>query len=77
MLFRSVFTGVRRKDLEEVITSKGGKVGSGVSKNTSYLVVKTVGSGSSKEKKALDLKNKGQDINIIDVEKLEELLNDN
>ena len=69
-----VFTGVRRKDLEEVITSKGGKVGSGVSKNTSYLVVKTVGSGSSKEKKALDLKNKGQDINIIDVEKLEELL---
>ena len=67
-----VFTGVRRKDLEEVIESKGGKVGSGVSKNTSYLIMKSVGSGSSKEKKAISL-----GVEIMTVEQLEELLNDN
>ncbi len=50
-----VFTGVRRPDLESVIESRGGKIGSGVSKNTTYLVMKAVGSGSSKEKKAIDL----------------------
>ena len=64
-----VFTGVRRADLESVIESRGGKIGSGVSKNTTHLVMKSVGSGSSKEKKAIEL-----GIEIITVEQLENLL---
>jgi len=65
-----VFTGVRRVDLESVIESRGGKIGSGVSKNTSYLVMKAIGSGSSKEKKAIEL-----GVEVITVEQLEKLLN--
>jgi len=65
-----VFTGVRRKDLEEVILSKGGKVGSSVSKKTTHLVMKVKGSGSSKETKALKF---GCD--ILEVHELEEMLN--
>jgi DNA ligase (NAD+) len=65
-----VFTGVRRSDLESVIESRGGKIGSGVSKNTSYLVMKAVGSGSSKENKAIEL-----GVEVITVEQLEKLLN--
>lgn len=64
-----VFTGVRRADLEAVIESKGGKIGSGVTKNTTHLVVREVGSGSSKEKKAIEL-----GIEILTVEQLENLL---
>lgn len=64
-----VFTGVRRKDLEEIIESRGGKIGSSVSKNTTHLVMKTVGSGSSKEKKAIEL-----GVTIMTVEQLEDLL---
>lgn len=65
-----VFTGVRRKDLEEIIINKGGRVASGVSSKTTHLVMKVKGSGSSKEKKALSL---GQI--ILTIEELEELLN--
>jgi NAD-dependent DNA ligase len=64
-----VFTGVRRKDLEEIIESRGGKIGSGVSKNTTHLVMKYVGSGSSKEKKAIEF-----GVEIITVEQLEKSL---
>jgi DNA ligase (NAD+) len=64
-----VFTGVRRPDLESVIESRGGKIGSGVSKNTTHLVMKSVGSGSSKEKKAIEL-----GVEVITVEQLEDLL---
>jgi DNA ligase (NAD+) len=64
-----VFTGVRRPDLESSIESRGGKIGSGVSKNTTYLVMKSVGSGSSKEKKAIQL-----GVEVITVEQLEKLL---
>jgi DNA ligase (NAD+) len=64
-----VFTGVRRADLEAVIESRGGKIGSGVSKNTTHLVMKSVGSGSSKEKKAMDL-----GVKIMTVTDLENLL---
>ena len=64
-----VFTGVRRIDLEKIIESKGGKIGSGVSKTTSYLVMKSIGSGSSKEKKASDF-----GVKIITVNELEEIL---
>jgi NAD-dependent DNA ligase len=65
-----VFTGVRRPDLESDIESRGGKIGSGVSKTTTHLVMKTIGSGSSKEKKAIDL-----GVEVITVEQLEKLLN--
>lgn len=64
-----VFTGVRRADLESVIESRGGKIASGVSKNTTHLVMKSIGSGSSKEKKAMDL-----GVKIMTVTDLENLL---
>jgi DNA ligase (NAD+) len=64
-----VFTGVRRADLEQIIESRGGKIGSGVSKNTTHLVMKMVGSGSSKERKAIEL-----GVEVITVEQLENLL---
>jgi NAD-dependent DNA ligase len=64
-----VFTGVRRKDLEEVIVSRGGVIGGSVSKNTTYLVMKEKGSGSSKETKAVSL-----GVTILTVEELEDLL---
>jgi DNA ligase (NAD+) len=64
-----VFTGVRRADLEDVIESRGGKIGGSVSKNTTHLVMKAVGSGSSKEKKAIEL-----GVEVITVEQLEKLL---
>lgn len=64
-----VFTGVRRKDLEEIIESRGGKIGSSVSKNTTHLVMKVKGSGSSKEEKAIKL-----GVEILTVEDLENLL---
>jgi NAD-dependent DNA ligase len=63
-----IFTGVRRADLEAVIESRGGKIGSGVSKTTTHLVMKAVGSGSSKEKKAIEL-----GVTIMTVEQLENL----
>lgn len=50
-----VFTGVRSPESEKMIELRGGKIGSGVSKTTTHLIVKSVGSGSSKEKKAMDL----------------------
>jgi NAD-dependent DNA ligase len=64
-----VFTGVRRKDLEEVIVSRGGVIGGSVSKNTTHLVMKAKGSGSSKETKAVSL-----GVTIFTVEELEDLL---
>jgi DNA ligase (NAD+) len=64
-----VFTGVRRKDLEEVIESRGGKVAGSVSKTTTYLVMKAKSSGSSKETKAVSL-----GVVILTVEELENLL---
>jgi DNA ligase (NAD+) len=64
-----VFTGVRRKDLEDVIESRGGKISGSVSKNTTHLVMKMIGSGSSKEKKAIEL-----GVEVITVEQLENLL---
>ena len=64
-----VFTGVRRKDLNEIIESKGGSVANSISKNTTHLIMKQKGSGSSKEKKAVDL---GQ--TIWEVEELENFL---
>ena len=65
-----VFTGVRRADLEKIIESRGGKIGSTVSKNTTHLIMKSTGSGSSKEQKAIEL-----GIEIMTVEQLEILIN--
>ena len=64
-----VFTGVRRSDLESEIESRGGKIGGTVSKNTTHLVMKSVGSGSSKEKKAIEL-----GVQIVTVDELENML---
>lgn len=64
-----VFTGVRRPDLQEVIESRGGRVASSVSKNTTHLVCKDTNSTSSKTEKA-----RGLNIKIISVEELENLL---
>ena len=64
-----VFTGVRRADLESVIESRSGRISGSVSKNTTHLVMKSVGSGSSKESKAIAL-----GVKIITVEQLETLL---
>jgi DNA ligase (NAD+) len=67
--FNVVFTGLRRKDLEDLISSNGGKVSSGVSKNTTHLVIKEKNSGSSKEKKAIEL-----GIQILTPEEFEKLI---
>ena len=64
-----VFTGVRDKNAEITIESKGGKIGSGVSSKTTDLVMKTKGSGSSKENKAIEL-----GINILTLDELLDLL---
>lgn len=50
-----VFTGIRDKKMEELIISKGGKIGSSISKNTFKLIVKSMDDNSSKMKKALEL----------------------
>ena len=48
------FTGIRDKELERVITEKGGKICSSVTKVCNVLVAKDPNSGSSKLKKAID-----------------------
>jgi DNA ligase (NAD+) len=47
-----VYTGIRDKISEELIVSRGGKIGSSVSKNTTHLICKDPNSGSSKLEKA-------------------------
>ena len=50
-----VFTGVRLKDEEEVLISRGATIGSSISKNTNYLICKDKNSLSSKAVKAQEL----------------------
>lgn len=64
-----VFTGIRLPDSEKIILENGGKVGSAVSKNTTYLVIKEKNSGSSKETKAISL-----GVEILTIEELNNLL---
>ncbi len=64
-----IFTGVRRPDLVKIIESKGGKEGSSVSKNTTYLVCADKSSVSSKMKKAMEI-----GVKVIDVQDLENIL---
>jgi len=63
------FTGIRRKDLEDVIVSKSGKILSGVSKNLTYLVCKDKNSGSSKLAKAEQI-----GVTLLSIDELEEML---
>ena len=49
------FTGVRDAELQKHIEDNGGKVVSGVSKNTTHLVVDDLNTSSSKAKKAKEL----------------------
>lgn len=49
-----VFTGFRNADLEKKIEELGGELGNSLSKKTSILIMKEKGSGSTKEKKAID-----------------------
>ena len=64
-----VYTGIRDKNSEEVIVSRGGKIGSGVNKNTTHLICKDPNSGSSKLEKAKSL-----GIKIMTLDDLNELL---
>ncbi len=64
------FSGVRDKNMEQIIESKGGKILSGVSSKTTHLVVKEKNSGSSKEVKALEL-----GIEILTLDELKNFLN--
>ena len=64
-----VFTGIRLKDAETLLTDRGAKIGSSVSKNTTHLVCKDPNSGSSKLVTAKKLGAK-----IMSVEELEEFL---
>ncbi len=64
-----VFTGIRLPEYEKIIVENGGKIGNSVSKNTTHLVMKAKNSGSSKEKKAIDL-----GIKILEVKDLEEII---
>ena len=60
-----VFTGVRCKEVEPIIISKGGKIGNSVSKTTTVLVMKEKGANSAKEVRAMEL-----GVRIITVEEL-------
>jgi NAD-dependent DNA ligase len=64
-----VFTGIRSPEYEDFITKNGGKIASTVSKNTTHLVMKSKGSGSSKEKKAIDF-----GVKILEIKDLEEMI---
>ncbi|MBL7789799.1 MAG: NAD-dependent DNA ligase LigA [Chitinophagales bacterium] len=64
-----VFTGFRNPELEKKIEALGGEVGNSLSKKTSILVMKEKGSGSSKEKKALDY-----GVEVMTVEEFENFL---
>jgi DNA ligase (NAD+) len=64
-----VFTGVRLPEYEKKIINYGGLVGGSVSKKTTHLVMKSMGSGSSKERKAIGLGAK-----ILEVKDLEEII---
>ncbi len=65
-----VFTGVRDKELEKIISKRGGKITTSVSKNTTMLIVKEKGSCSSKELKAKDL-----GVKILTIDELREEMN--
>lgn len=64
-----VFSGIRNKNIENIIISKNGIIGSSISKKTNYLIMKQKNSGSSKEIKAMEL-----GVKILDMNDLEKML---
>lgn len=64
-----VFTGIRMKSEETILESRGAKISSSVSKNTTHLICKDPNSGSSKLEKAKSL-----GIEIMSVDDLNILL---
>jgi DNA ligase (NAD+) len=67
-----ILTGFRDKNLQDKIEAQGGKIGSSVSKNTDYLVVKDqtiIDNPTDKVTKAQDL-----GVKIITKQKLEKML---
>jgi DNA ligase (NAD+) len=64
-----VFTGVRLPDAERRIQELGGRVQGSVSKSTTFLVMKSKGSGSTKERKAVEL-----GVGIMDLDELDKYL---
>ena len=64
------FSGVRDAALEKRIIAGGGKIASGVSKNTTHLIVKDSQGGSSKISKATQL-----GIPIIEIENFDKFFN--
>ncbi len=63
------FSGARDKNIENILISKGAKIASGVNSKTTHLIMKEIGTGSSKESKALEL-----GITIMTLEELKNLL---
>ena len=61
-----VFTGFRNDILKKDIEDFGGIVSDGVSKKTTYLVMKTAGSGSTKENKAIAMGVKNLEIGDLE-----------
>jgi len=66
-----VFTGIRLKESEVLLTDRGAKIGSSVSKNTTHLVCKDPNSGSAKLETAKKL-----GVKIMGVEEFETFLNE-
>lgn len=64
-----VFTGLRNKDLEQAIVSKGGLMGSAVSSKTTFLVTAEPNSTSGKATKAREL-----GVTVISVDDLKSML---
>lgn len=64
-----VFTGFRSKELELKVESHGGKMGSGVSSKTTYLVADNPDSSSGKAQKARDI-----GVKVIGIEELKDLV---
>ena len=63
------FTGVRDKNAESIIESKGGKISGSVSKNLTFLITKEKDSGSSKEEKAKQI-----GVKILTLDELQKML---
>ena len=69
------FTGIRLKESEVLLTDRGAKIGSSVSKNTTHLVCKDPNSGSAKLETAKKLGTQGTNVvKIMSVEELEDFL---
>lgn len=64
-----VFTGFRSLELENQIQEHGGEIKSSISSKVTYLVMKQIGSGSTKEKKAKEL-----NIGLLDETMLKSML---